>query len=49
MKHYLITLIHGNERIERNIIAPSAMQATLIGIRMMPNTSAPITIICKQQ
>jgi len=47
MNHYLITLIHGGEKIVRNVIAHSSMQATLIGIRMLPDTNAPLAIICK--
>jgi hypothetical protein len=47
MNHYLITLIHGGEKIVRNVIAHSSMQATQIGIRMMPNTHAPVSIFCK--
>lgn len=46
-RSYLVTLIHGSERIVRHVIAHSAMQATLIGIRMLPDTNAPLAIICK--
>jgi hypothetical protein len=47
MKHYLITLIHGDVRTIRNVIAASSLAATRIGISMMPHTSAPLAIICK--
>jgi len=47
MNHYLITLIHGRTRTVRNVIAASTMQATLIGIRMLPDASAPLAVICK--
>lgn len=47
MNHYLVTLIHGSERIVRHIIAHSSMQAALIGIRMMPDTHQPVSIFCK--
>jgi hypothetical protein len=47
MKHYLITLIHGDARTVRNIIANSSMAATKIGIAMLPATTAPLAIICK--
>ena len=47
MRRYLITLIHGNTRTERNVIAHSSMQATRIGISMMPEVDAPLAIICK--
>lgn len=47
MNHYLITLIHGGEKIVRNVIAKSSMQATQIGISMLPDINAPFAIICK--
>jgi hypothetical protein len=47
VNHYLITLIHGSDRTVRQIIAHSSMQATLIGIRMLPKLDAPISIFCK--
>lgn len=47
MNHYLITLIHGHTRTVRNVIARSSMQATLIGIRMLPDTKQPVSIFCK--
>jgi hypothetical protein len=47
MKHYLITLIHGDVRTIRNVIAASSMAATRIGLAMLPETSAPLAIICK--
>ena len=47
MNHYLVTLIHGSTRIVRNIIAQSSIQATRIGLGMMPDTREPCAIICK--
>ena len=47
MNHYLITLIHGIERIERNVIAPSSVQAGRIALGTMPDTCEPCAIICK--
>lgn len=47
MKHYSITLIHNSAREVLNIIAPSAMEARRIGIRMMQQPTAPFAIICK--
>ena len=47
MNHYRITLIQGTDRTVRKIIAHSSMQATLIGIRMLPKLDAPISIFCK--
>lgn len=47
MNRYLVTLIHGSTRTVRSVIAHSAMQATQIGMRMMPNTNAPLAIITK--
>jgi hypothetical protein len=47
LDHYLITLIQGEKRSERNIIAHSAVQATSIGLDMMPDIEAPFCIICK--
>lgn len=47
MNRYLVTLIQGSTRTVRNVIANSSMQATLIGIRMMPDTGLPISIFCK--
>jgi hypothetical protein len=49
MNHFVVTLIYGSERIVRNVIARSSMQATLIGIRMLPDTNAPLAIICKPE
>ena len=47
MNHYLVTLLHGSERTVRKVIASSSMQATLIGIRMLPDLDAPVSIFCK--
>lgn len=49
MNHYRITLIHGSTRIERHIIAHSSMQATQIGLRMLPDVTAPLAILCKPE
>jgi hypothetical protein len=47
MNQYIITLIQGSTRTVRKVIAHSSMQATLIGIRMMPETHSPVSIFCK--
>ena len=47
MKHYLITLINGSERIVRNVIATSSVQAGRIALAMMPDTDEPCAVICK--
>jgi hypothetical protein len=47
MNHYLVTLIQGATRTVRKVIASNSMQATLIGIRMMPDTHQPVSIFCK--
>lgn len=47
MKHYLVTLIQGTTRTVRKVIAANSIQATQIGIRMMPDTHAPVSIFCK--
>lgn len=46
MKHYLITLIHGSERIVRNVIANSSVQAGRIALSTMPAINEPCAIIC---
>ena len=47
MSHYLVTLIYGNVRTVRNVIANSSMQAVCIGIKTMSDTHEPCRIICK--
>lgn len=47
MKRYLVTLIHGDVRTLRNVIAASSMQAMCIGIKTMSDTHEPCRIICK--
>lgn len=47
MKHYLITLISPDRRIERSVIAHSSVQAIRIGIAMMPECGSPCAITCK--
>ena len=47
MRHYLITLISLDRRIERSVIAHSTAAALCIGIRMMPELGAPCAITCK--
>lgn len=47
MNHYLITLIHGNTRIVRNIVASSSRRATQIALSVMPEIYEPCAIICK--
>lgn len=47
MNFFEFTLIHGGTRHVRNIIAFSSLQATRIGIALMPATDAPLAIICK--
>jgi len=47
MRHYLITLISLDQRIERSVIAHSPAAAICIGIRMMPELGAPCAITCK--
>lgn len=47
MKHYHITLISATERIVRNVIAHSTVEALRIGIRMMPELQGPVGITCK--
>lgn len=47
MHHFEVTLIHGGTRIVRKVIADSSIQATRIGIALMPDIDAPLAIICK--
>lgn len=47
MRHYLITLISLDMRIERSVIAHSTVQAIRIGIGMMPECGSPCAITCK--
>lgn len=44
---FIITLLHGESRHDRHIIAHNTMQAMRIGIRMLPKTDEPRVIICK--
>lgn len=46
-RSYIVTLIHGSERIVRHIIAHSTMQAVSIGIAMLPDTAGPVSLFCK--
>jgi hypothetical protein len=47
MHAFLVTLIHGSQRTERRVIAPNSVQAAIIGIGLMPDTHAPLSIFCK--
>jgi len=47
MKHFIVTLIYDSERVVRNVIAPTAMQAHPIGASMMPDVARQFAIICK--
>jgi hypothetical protein len=47
MRHYLITLISGTQRIERNVIAGSANQAYKIAANTLAGIAEPCCIICK--
>lgn len=47
MNTFAFTLIQGARRTVRKVIAESSMQATLIGIRMIPDTRESISIFCK--
>lgn len=42
-----VTLISESLRVVRNVIAASSIQATRIGIMLMPEQDAPLAIICK--
>lgn len=46
-RSYSITLLQDGERIVRHVIAHSTMQAALIGVRMLPNTTKPVSLFCK--
>lgn len=47
MRHYIVTLIALDTRIERSVIAPSTVAAIRIGIAMMPDCGSPCAITCK--
>lgn len=46
-RSYQITLIHAAGRTVRNVIAHSTMQAVMIGINMLPDTTKPVSLFCK--
>ena len=47
MNAYDFVLICAGQRTTRKIIAHGTVQATQIGLRMLPQISAPLSIICK--
>lgn len=47
MNTYLITLIFGSHREQRNVIAASSTAAIQIGVAMMQTTVEPCTLIAK--
>lgn len=49
MRAYIVTMIHGSERTVRRVIALDSVQATIIGLCLMPETGLPLSIFCKPQ
>lgn len=48
MHEYLVTIIHGKERIQRRVIASNSISATLTGLAMFGKAEViPLSIFCK--
>jgi hypothetical protein len=47
MREYLITIIHGQQRTQRRVIASNTCQAAITGANMIGETDLPLTIFCK--